>query len=84
MSRPEIPIYGAFYVSLPRAIEMLMPLVENEEELKEFLESQKVWPTAVIERGDKCSPATWPKNEEVEWYVEKEEMENLARIFSKN
>jgi hypothetical protein len=83
MSRQEKPIFGAFCVSLSRAIEMLSPLVEDEEELKEFLISQKVWPTAVIEIESKSSPATWPEGEEVKWYVEKAEIKNLARIFSR-
>ncbi len=85
MSRQEKPIFGAFCVTLSRAIEMLSPLVENEEELKEFLMSQKIWPIAVIEEEEKSSPATWPKGEEEEakWFVEKAEIKNLARIFSR-
>lgn len=81
MGRPEIPIFGAFCVSLPKATEMLKPLVENEEELKELLKSQKVWPTAIIEREEKSSPATWPEGEEVEWYVEKQEIIDLRNLY---
>lgn len=83
MSRQEIPIYGALCYSLSRALEKLSGIVDTEEELIEFLKSQKVWPTAVIEREEKSSPATWPEGEETEWFVEKAEIKNLARNFSR-
>lgn len=84
MGRPEIPIYGAFCFSLSRTLEELSGIVDNEEELIDFLKRHKVWPTAVIEREDKSSPATLPEGEEADWYFEKEEIKNLKMTFSKN